>query len=348
MATQPLESVQREAKDLRNQVKSLTAELEEIREAQEKLARRRVRVAGFATGLASRILVGPGLVRSARAWFAAPKTAKEPIPVNESGDFIAAVVRRIVRVGWIGLIVAALPSAVMIWQSVLIQSQNQKIGEQIAQQGEQFQEQSADTLIVRRAQLLDTLYAQNCRKVPAAIPRVGLARDAPAGEPNTPPSQGETLSEECVPRAHARARQEAALAFLKIEHGRGILGPDLDHALLSETKLLEADLSRAILNEADLSGTDLSRASLAGAKLRRTNLSGANLAEADLSRTILDGAMLDGADLRGADLTRGRKLTQVQVDGAQGNAETKLPLGLKMPEAWKTPSSEEISFFGAP
>ena len=53
------------------------------------------------------------------------------------------------------------------------------------------------------------------------------------------------------------------------------------------------------------------------------NLHGANLKGALLAKTNLTGANLTGADLRGT-----KNLTQMQLDQACGNAQTKLPEGL--------------------
>jgi hypothetical protein len=89
----------------------------------------------------------------------------------------------------------------------------------------------------------------------------------------------------------------------------------------------------------DRRGADLAGAVLAGADLRGTNFRGALLIGADLSGTDLRLADLLGADLRGAnlggaDLRGALFLIQSQVDSARGNAATKLPEALKLPEHW--------------
>ncbi len=149
-------------------------------------------------------------------------------------------------------------------------------------------------------------------------------------------------------------------AFLE---GANLRGADLSEANLSRADLLGANLSRADLIEAhlsglDLSGLDLSRANLKGADLSGANLSGAvlhdaylygaNLNGADLSMSPattegfsvgdgadLSGAYLGGARLNAADLSETLGLTQQQIDEAKGDATTKLPAGLHMPDSWK-------------
>jgi hypothetical protein len=88
------------------------------------------------------------------------------------------------------------------------------------------------------------------------------------------------------------------------------------------------------------SGGDLLGARLAGADLRGADLRGACLIAADLTRADLGGADVIGADLRdadlgGADLSEALFLTQMQVDAARGDRETRLPLSLHRPAHWQ-------------
>ena len=207
----------------------------------------------------------------------------------------------------------------------------------IAQQRTQIEQQASDTLIVRRAQLLNTIY--DCEVEESAVAAGVQATD---------------LELACRPKANLRARQEAVLAFVKIEQDRGV-DADLSHAKLSRADLFDADLTGAYLTSADLSHAKLRGAKLRGAHLFDADLRGADLEGADLTGTWgpyadlrgadlegahligadLKGADLEGADLEGADLSIARNLTQEQLNEAQGNAETKLPEGLKRPDHWK-------------
>ena len=142
-------------------------------------------------------------------------------------------------------------------------------------------------------------------------------------------------------------------------------GADLFNANLQGTELQEANLQEANLSIANLQGANLVKANLQGAKLITANLQGtdltgadlreanfflanlrdaklinANLQGANLSSTKLKGTFLQGTDLRGADLRnpdiegtgirwRTSPLTEEQLEGACGNAKTKLPESLK-------------------
>ena len=105
---------------------------------------------------------------------------------------------------------------------------------------------------------------------------------------------------------------------------------DLAKVSIPEAHLFRADLSGAILHYANLSRASLVGADLSGAGLIGANLSDAGLVGADLSYAMLLDANLTGADLSGA------KLTQTQLDEACGDANTKLPKGLKPPKPCQT------------
>jgi Pentapeptide repeats (8 copies) len=117
--------------------------------------------------------------------------------------------------------------------------------------------------------------------------------------------------------------------------GAYLRGADLTGAYLRRTNLRGVYLRDAHLKGADLWGADLedaylSRANMEGAYLRGANLINAYLRSADLWDANLRGAYLRGADLKG---TLG--VTQEQINSAIGDATTKLPAGLTMPELWK-------------
>jgi hypothetical protein len=90
-----------------------------------------------------------------------------------------------------------------------------------------------------------------------------------------------------------------------------------------------ADLARA-----DLVGRDLRRRHLVGATLRGALLIQADLRGLALTDTDLLGADLRDADVRGCDLSGALFLTQPQVNGALGDAGTKLPEGMDRPGHW--------------
>jgi uncharacterized protein YjbI with pentapeptide repeats len=99
-----------------------------------------------------------------------------------------------------------------------------------------------------------------------------------------------------------------------------------------------ADLSNQCVKQGNLEGADFSGARLVlmcmsfadfrGASFRGADLSGANLAHADLDSADLTGAEMAITSIKGTDLTRAIGVTQKQLDGACGDAETRVPAGM--------------------
>jgi hypothetical protein len=115
--------------------------------------------------------------------------------------------------------------------------------------------------------------------------------------------------------------------------------PDLKNVDLHGLHLRLVDLSRFYLYKSDFSGSDLREANLFRADLSEAKFVGAMLdaacmCHADFSGADLDGASLNGTQLFGADLSGCRNLTQERIDAAFGDADTRLPVGLKHPGTW--------------
>src|SRR5580700_10339241 len=100
--------------------------------------------------------------------------------------------------------------------------------------------------------------------------------------------------------------------------------PDLSYAVMRGADLMLANLSGAVLCEADLV-----LANLRGADLRHADLRDANLVAARLM-----GADLAHANICGADLSTAEDLTAEQLRHTRGDAQTKLPEDVQMPENW--------------
>ena len=118
--------------------------------------------------------------------------------------------------------------------------------------------------------------------------------------------------------------------------GIDLEGVELINANLSKSYLKRADLScaklqyvefkEACMEKASLKKANLTRANLMDADARRADFSGANLTRARLIRTNLTSVKFRGAifsktrlrnaDISGADFTRAKGLTQLQLDSA--------------------------------
>jgi uncharacterized protein YjbI with pentapeptide repeats len=98
---------------------------------------------------------------------------------------------------------------------------------------------------------------------------------------------------------------------------------------LSGESLRGQDLRGMKLSGGNFAGCNFDCADLAGSDLSGSNLSGAFFAEANLKGANLSDAVIGGADFR---KTVG--LEQEQVEVSKGNAQTKLPEQLHIPEHW--------------
>lgn len=125
----------------------------------------------------------------------------------------------------------------------------------------------------------------------------------------------------------ALAQQRPRADVVRLDPGYGGVCEACD---LSGRELTGARMSHSVFNR-----TDFSRAILAGADATESRFEGANFASADLSDIKLVGARLGGArfhgaNLSGADLRGAQGLNQRQLDQACGDAQTRLPRGLRV------------------
>lgn len=112
---------------------------------------------------------------------------------------------------------------------------------------------------------------------------------------------------------------------------------NLAEANVANARLRQSNLSLATMNGASFRNTDLSVSNLFGARFTGANFARANLERATLVGAYfggadLSGAKLAGANLAGADLRSARGLTQDQLSEACGDASTRLPNGLSVPQ----------------
>jgi len=91
---------------------------------------------------------------------------------------------------------------------------------------------------------------------------------------------------------------------------------------------------KTIAGRLDCFGADLRKTNLRGADLRGAFLIAADLRGADVSGADLIGADLRDANIRGANLTDSMFITQSQINTANGDSNTKLPISLARPRYW--------------
>ena len=126
-------------------------------------------------------------------------------------------------------------------------------------------------------------------------------------------------------------------------------GPAADPAAVASIKagkhdcphcnLAGADLTNTCVKEGDVHGAKfdgarlvlmcMSYADFRGASFRNADLAGANLAHANVDNADFTDADLSITSIKGTDFSHAVGLTQVQLDAACADSETKVPAGLK-------------------
>jgi uncharacterized protein YjbI with pentapeptide repeats len=104
----------------------------------------------------------------------------------------------------------------------------------------------------------------------------------------------------------------------------------LEGANLVNTCVKAKDLHGANFDGANATLMCMSFANFKGASFRGTILDAANLASAKLDGADLTGARTNITSFLGTDLRHVKGLTQAQLNTACGDAETKVPAGLKV------------------
>jgi uncharacterized protein YjbI with pentapeptide repeats len=112
---------------------------------------------------------------------------------------------------------------------------------------------------------------------------------------------------------------------------------DLPGIDVSGARLRQANMSLATMNISNFDNANLSVANLFGARVtgssfRNTDLSSAVLVGSYFGSSNLSRANLSGANLSGAEMANVTGLTQAQLNSACGDASTKLPAGLHIPQ----------------
>lgn len=111
---------------------------------------------------------------------------------------------------------------------------------------------------------------------------------------------------------------------------------DLEDRDLSGARLRQADLSLATFDKSNFAGANMSIVNAFGLRAEKADFTGVDFQDAVLvgawfGHSKFDGAKLSNANLSGSDLSTATGLTQLQLNTACGDAETRLPTGLIVP-----------------
>ena len=107
--------------DVEAELVELRREVAELRRYRD-LVKVQVVTGGKLAGLAAFLWLGPDLVRALHNWMKA-RAAGAPLPEVETAHVVAAVVRRVLRVGLVAVSLAVLPVILLVWQNTLMREQ---------------------------------------------------------------------------------------------------------------------------------------------------------------------------------------------------------------------------------
>lgn len=255
------------------------------------------------------------------------------ISIETSSNLLASLIRRITRIGVVGLLLALLPTTLMFYQNSLLKIQNSKIetqthlveasrrSTQMFIMGEVLSDVNSELKNNTSARLSNTLAGRIIGLSRAMKPYRYMDGDKLIDAPISP-ERGQLLISLCKSKIASSFFVDEILQesdFTKSE----ITDAKLRNAVLRDINLNDANLSRS-----DLMNVDLQRASLENTNLSYVDMDDVNLINANMKGANLTGAFLIRAQLKGANLT-GVILDSVKVDRADWLTHIKDKLKLK-------------------
>jgi len=240
------------------------------------------------------------------------------ISIDTTSNLIASLIRRITRIGVVGLLLALLPTTLMVYQNNLLKIQNNKIetqthlaeasrrSSQMFIMGEVLSDVNGELKNNGYSRLSNTLVGRIIALSRSMKPYRYMVGDKLIDKPISP-ERGQLLITLCKSKMASSFFVDEILQesdFTKSE----LINAKLRNAVLSDIDLMDANLSGS-----DLMNVDLQRASLINANLSHADMDDINLTNANLEGANLTGSFLIGAQLKGANLT-GAILDSVKVD----------------------------------
>lgn len=240
------------------------------------------------------------------------------ISIDTTSNLIASLIKRITRIGVIGLLIAILPTTLMFYQNSLLKIQNQKIetqthlteasrrSTQMFIMGEVLSDINSELKNNGSSRLSNTLAGRIIGLSRAMKPYRYMVGDKLI-EKSISPERGQLLISLC--------KSKIASSFLvdEILQESDFTKSELMNAKLRGTVLRYVNLNNANLSGSDLMNVDFKNASLKNTDLTYVEMDDVNLSNANLENANLTGAFLIRANLSGADLSNAI-LDSVKVD----------------------------------
>lgn len=304
----------------------IESELRELRKFKQSVESRGA-ASSKAKVFLAKLWAGPALAKSIEAWMHAKQSNDPGQTITATANLIAAVFRRFMRVGFILILLAVIPMALIVWQNIIMERQNQSLINQIkaeraASSNQQVTEYlrlllSSDDKEAKAAEgflVSDVLNRDLAVERLAALLKAGntdvqcsalrvLARIV-ASSPEL------TLQSAVSPQDDARTyvsdiRCEGETGATNIDFTGVDFGPITFSGIgFPQSNFAAADLSDVEFQESNLRHSDLSETFLCANKARcvrfvETDLSHSNLIFSNQSKDVFkSGVILKGAQMR--------------------------------------------------
>jgi len=112
------------------EISELQSELHELRKLRDGVENRTAAKSKVQIFL-MKLWAGPELSKSLEAWMVAKQADDANKTITATANLLAAIFRRVMRVGFVFILVAIIPIVLIIWQNIIMERQNQSLIKQI-------------------------------------------------------------------------------------------------------------------------------------------------------------------------------------------------------------------------
>ena len=234
-------------------------------------------------GISTLVFLGPELSVAISKWLKSRKANQDGIPVEDTASLIAAIVRRVIRVGLIAITLALIPTGLLLWQNLIMRDQYSALNRQI-------EEQRAQTEIQQITSYFPMLLSGDRTQFLAAVSYF---------------SSSESITKEAISRlsrmlleGEGKGACSALEALARLSPSRslddGMPVRDVTRTLIPLLEFPKIPLGGIEIRELDCEGLRLRQAGISQLSLRNSNLVNSEFLYVDLSGTSFENSDLMG------------------------------------------------------
>ncbi len=254
-----------------------------------KMIRAQGKILSTLGGISTLVFLGPELSVAISNWLKSKKRDHDGIPLEHTANLIAALVRRVIRVGLIVITLALVPTALLLWQNLIMRDQYSALNRQIEEQRKQTEIQQITSYfpMLLSGDRTQFLAAVSYFSSSASITKEAISR----------------LSRMLL-ESEGKGACSALEALARLSPSRslddGMLVRDVTTTLMPLIEFQKVPLGGIEIRELECEGLRLRRTGISQLSLRRSNLRNSEFLYVDLS-----GTSFENSDLRGAQFLDG-------------------------------------------